>query len=347
MVKKDKTNGIINTLKQVIFNAVVFFVLMAVTFWVVFKDQDLNDVLAILGQANTLFILCGLLCMFGYFSMEAWNIKTLLNSFGEKVNFISALKYTLIGFFFCAITPGASGGQPLEVYYMTKDKISGGNATIAILIQTCGVQFAVMALGILCAIIGHNLLDGVVFWLFLLGLLINGVALIVLALCVFFPDGLQRVVNRFLRFLSKRGLKAAEKWQKGLENGLKQYKDSSRYIKSHKKEFIFSLAKVFVQMVLFFLIPLFVYLAFGLSGTSLFTIFIMQSILFVATSGLPIPGAIGASEGVFLSLYGAVFGESLRSALVLSRGISFYLFVLVSMIVVFINLTILNHRNKK
>lgn len=345
-MKKEKTNGI-NAFKQVILNAIVFLVLMNLTFWIIFKDQDLNDVIGVMSQANSIFVLAGLLCMFGYFSMEAWNVKTLLNSFGEKVNFLNSLKYTLIGFFFCAITPGASGGQPLEVYYMTKDKISGGNATIAILIQTCGVQFAVTTLGVICAVVGYKMLDGVVLWLFLLGLLINGIAFIALALCIFLPDGLQKVLTRFMGFLKRHGIKSAKKWQKSLENGLKQYKDSSKYIKTHRKEFIISLAKVFVQIVLYFLIPFFVYKTFGLSGYSLFTIFIMQAILFVATSGLPIPGAIGASESVFLSLYGTVFGESLRSALIVNRGISFYLFVLVSMVVVFINIALLNHRNKK
>jgi uncharacterized membrane protein YbhN (UPF0104 family) len=56
---------------------------------------------------------------------------------------------------------------------------------------------------------------------------------------------------------------------------------------------------------------------------------------------LPLPGAIGASESVFLSLYGAVFGEGLLStAMLLNRGINFYWFVLISMIVVFINILI-------
>ena len=106
--------------------------------------------------------------------------------------------------------------------------------------------------------------------------------------------------------------------------------------------------KTTVQIVIFFMIPFFVYKAFNLSGYNIFTLFTMQSILFVATSGLPIPGAIGASETVFLSLYGAVFGEGLlSSAMLLNRGINFYWFVIISMVVVLINTVILRRVSGK
>ena len=213
---KDVKN---DAIKRMILNAVIFLGLMFVTFWFIFKDQDFNDIIKILGQVNPGFIIIGLLCMVGYFSMEAWNINSLLKSFGEKINFFKALKFTLIGFFFCAVTPGASGGQPLEIYYMTKEKISAGNATIAILIQTCGIQFAVTLLGIICAIIGHGMLGGAVLWLFIIGLIINGVAFLILALCIFFPNWLRKVIRKIMGFVYKIGFTHAKEWQKSIEKG--------------------------------------------------------------------------------------------------------------------------------
>ena len=65
-------------------------------------------------------------------------------------------------------------------------------------------------------------------------------------------------------------------------------------------------------------------------------------------SGIPLPGAIGASESVFLGLYMTVFPEEiLSSAMLLNRGINFYLFVLVSMVVVLINIVLLKRRKNK
>ena len=77
-------------------------------------------------------------------------------------------------------------------------------------------------------------------------------------------------------------------------------------------------------------------------------LFNIQSVLFLATSGLPLPGAIGASESVFLTLYGTAFGEQLLSpAMLLNRGISFYLFVLITMGVVMANAIILKRKELK
>ena len=326
-------------LKRALINISVFLILMFATFWFIFKDQDLNEILDVTRQANGLFIALGVLCMFGYFMMEAWNISTLLKSFGEKVSLMKALKFTFIGFFFCSVTPGASGGQPLEIYYMTREKISGANATLAILIQTCGIQFAVTIFGIICAIIGHSMLGGAVLWLFIIGLIINGAALLILLLCIFRTNIIKKILQKFIGFLARHKLISAEKWKDKIDTGLDKYQDGSAYIKKHRSEFVTAILKTFCQMTFFFLIPFCVYKAFNLSGYNIFTLFTMQSILFVATSGLPLPGAIGASESVFLSLYGAVFGEGLlSSAMLLNRGINFYWFVIVSMIVVLLNM---------
>ncbi len=135
--------------KQLIWNAILFAVLMLATFWLVLKDQDPSELINIAKGVDARFLLMGLGAMLLYFAMEAWNIRNILRSFGEKTNFWRSYKHTLIGFFFAAVTPGASGGQPIEVYYMSKDGISVGNGSLALLVQVCGVQVSMMTLGII------------------------------------------------------------------------------------------------------------------------------------------------------------------------------------------------------
>ena len=340
-----KNSPVHKTIKRLFFYVLLFVGLMGITFWMIFKDQDLSKVLDTMHNANGFFVLLGLLLMVGYFAVEAWNIRSLLEGFGEKITFKQAFKFTMIGFFFCSVTPGASGGQPLEIYYMTREKISGPKATMAILIQTCGVQIAVITLGILGAIIGWRFMDGTVGFLFGIGFIINFVALLVLVLAIFSAPMIKNIAHAFLRFLKSKGVKKTDKWKMKIDEALDKYHESSIYIKNHKDVFKKSCAKVILQMSLFFLVPYCVYLAFGLRDFDIVTMFAMQAILFVSTSGLPLPGAIGASEAVFLSLFGIAFGgEMVDSAVLMNRGINFYWFVIVSMIVVFINIVILNKR---
>ena len=74
---------------------------------------------------------------------------------------------------------------------------------------------------------------------------------------------------------------------------------------------------------------------------SFFTVFSLQSILFISVSAIPLPGSVGSSESAFLTLFKTLFPSNmLNSAMLLSRGISFYLFVIVSgLIVLFINIS--------
>lgn len=335
-------------LKKLAGNIAIFVVLIALTFWFVFKDQDLSKIIGTIGETNLFFILLGLAVMFGYFLVEAWNVRTLLTSFGEKISMKQALKYTFIGFFFCSVTPGASGGQPLEIYYMSKDGIKSANATMAILIQTCGIQVAVMGLGIIFLIFSPQIAAGPVMSLFMLGVLINGVALVALLTAILSPKLAKKMINGILDLLKKIHIKRFEKNRKDINAALAQYSETSAYIKSHKTEFRNALLRSTLQMLLYYLVPYFIYLSFGLGEMTALGIVAMQSVLFIATSGLPIPGAIGASEAVFLGLYSAVYGsEHVDSALLLTRGSNFYLFVIVAMIVAILNIIRLQKQSLK
>ena len=148
-----------------------------------------------------------------------------------------------------------------------------------------------------------------------------------------------------MKILKKIGVKKIEEKQASLDKALDSYQEGAVYIRTHRREFIISMGRAFAQVSVFYLIPFCVYKAFGLSGMTVVQLFNIQSVLFLATSGLPLPGAIGASESVFLTLYGTAFGEQLlSSAMLLNRGISFYLFVIITMIVVMVNIVILKRK---
>lgn len=334
-----KQQNIQKRFKRMFFDVLIFLLLIVITFFFVFKDQDLGEALEAFYSAKFSFIFLGILLMIGYFAIEAWNIYSILKSFGEKLTYGQAFKFTLIGFFFCSVTPGASGGQPLEIYYMSKEKISPAHATLALLVQLCGVQISMMGLGLIGVIFSLHYMETSIIWLTLLGLLINGFALALLLICIFSKRLTQRLVDFGIAVLKLFGYKKVEQKRKIINKSLKQYSDGAVYIKTHQKEFWICIGRTTLQMIIYFIIPFCVYKALGLSGTSFIQLFFFQAVLFMATSGLPLPGAIGASEAVFLSLFGVAFGEDmLGGAMLLNRSISFYWFVLVTMVVVFINI---------
>ena len=326
------------TIFKLLRNLLFFVVLVLLTFWLLFKNQDLGEIVTIAKSADIIFIILGILVMLLYYLMEAYNIRCILKTLDEKISILSALKFTLIGFFFSAITPAATGGQPIELYYMTKEKISGAKATMALLLQLCGFQISTISLGIICAILNPSILQNGLIWLFLLGLLINGFALTLMLICIFSQALTRKLVNILINILKFFRFKNIEKTKENLEKELVKYNESSIFVKSHKLEFIKAILRVFIQICLYHSITYFVYKAFGLTSLNILQIFSMQAVLYTTVSGIPLPGAVGISENVFLGIFGVAFGkELLSSAMLLSRGITFYLYVIVSVIVVIIN----------
>lgn len=318
-------------------NVVLFIGLIVLTYWLIFRKQDMNQLIDLIRSSDKTFIILGILSMFCYFCMEAYNVKSLLKVFGDKISFISALKFTWIGFFFSSITPAASGGQPIEIYYMTKEKISGANATLVLLIQLCGFQISTIFLGILCAIVNSSIISNRLLWLYLLGLGINGIALSLMLIGVFSKKITKKLINVFIRILKFAKIKQIDEKKMKIEEGLDTYNESAIFIKNNKNEFVKAILRVFIQVCFYYTVPFLVYKSFGFNTYNYFQIFSMQSVLYTTVSSLPLPGAIGISETVFLTIFKPAFKDALGGAMLLSRGITFYLYVIISLFIVIVN----------
>ena len=75
-----------------------------------------------------------------------------------------------------------------------------------------------------------------------------------------------------------------------------------------------------------------------MSEYNIFGVTTMQAALYGTVSGIPSPGAVGVSEGGYMAIFGKIYPEIvLSSAMLLTRVINFYLFMILSAFVVIIN----------
>ena len=319
-------------------NLVFFVALIIFTFWFLFKDQDLNELVKAIKSADIKFVIIGAFLMLLVYLMESINVRSVLIALGEKkFSIFRALKYTFIGNFFSAVTPAATGGQPVEIYYMSKDNIKAANGTMAMLLQLCGFQISTLVLSILGGILNPSLLDNGIIWFYILGLAINGFALSLMLIGTFSERLSRKLIDFNIKMFKKFKVRHPEKIEKKLIEGIEQYSKSSKFIKTHKWEFFKAVFRVFIQISIYHSIPYCIYRAFGLNELSFFQIFSMQAVLYTTVSGIPLPGSIGVSETLFLKLYGVAFGTTLLSgAMLLYRFVSFYFYLVICAIVVVI-----------
>ena len=112
---------------------------------------------------------------------------------------------------------------------------------------------------------------------------------------------------------------------------LAEYRRGAECVKANPGLVPVLLGLSFLQLTALFAVPVMVYYAFGLTGSSAVSIICTQALVTLAVSNLPLPGAVGASEGGFVTAMALFFGPALVTpAVLVSRGISFYAFLLVS-----------------
>lgn len=71
-------------------------------------------------------------CWFAYLFFDALGYHYFLRKQGYGVKLSFALYISLMGFYYSNITPGASGGQPMQIYYMNKKGVPIGIGTSGI-----------------------------------------------------------------------------------------------------------------------------------------------------------------------------------------------------------------------
>lgn len=332
--------------KRMFFNALIFFILFLATYYVIFDNQNPRELINNFRGLNYSFLIISFCMMIMYFVVEGINVRNILATFKEKISLLKAVKFTFIGFFFSSITPATSGGQPMEIYYMSKEDVKVSHASLALILHMCGYQMSVVYLGIMCALLNPEVFDSKLIILFIIGTLLNCVSLSIMLIGLFSKKLSTKLVNLTIKIMKKFKVKNIEEKEEKIKSELKAYHESATYIKSHRNDFIKAIFTAFVQVVIVQSLPYFIYRAFGLNTYSYLEVLQIQVIVHCTVTCLPLPGSIGISETVFLLTYGAIFGDYLTNALIVHRGLNFYLFVLISLFVVIINKIYLMKKEK-
>lgn len=318
-----------------ILSAVLFLGLAALTFYVIFKNQDIDELLAAIRHMHKGYLLLAALTAVFFVSAEGVLIWYLLKAIGDKVRFLGCLKYAFIGFFYSGITPSATGGQPMQLYHMSKDGHKIGNSTVVLMSVATAYKLILVLMGIgvcifwwsgLCGHLGEYLP------IYFLGLFLNAALVVALLAIMFNGPGMERFLCRAEKRLVKMHLlKASDTRQESIHKMIEQYRSTVDFLKSHAGTIGFLLGFTFLQRCAVFVLTYFVYRGMGLSGANPVTIMALQAVVYIAVDMLPLPGSQGITELMYVAVFGKIFtGSSLTVSMCISRGLNFYMPLIVS-----------------
>lgn len=126
----------------------------------------------------------------------------------------------------------------------------------------------------------------------------------------------------------------SEARQEKVEQFLAGYQQTVAFLKSHKRMIVMTIAGTFLQRFSVFIMTYVVYRGLGLSGVAMLDIVLVQAAVYIAVDMLPIPGAQGITEAMYRCVFQNIFvGNYLVVSVCITRGVSFYLMLLVGLAV--------------
>ena len=321
--------------KKIIGNGIFLFLVLGLTLYGVFHGEDLGLIWENLKKADIRYLFPTVICVVFFIWGESIIIHYLLYTLQIRLKKWKCFLISSVGFFFSCITPSASGGQPMQMVYLKKEKIPISVSSVVLMIVTITYKLVLVLLGLFVLFFQPRIKDTYmqdvmpVMWL---GLWLNVFCVAFMLLLTFHPQLMRQILVKGHELLVKiHILKKKTSRLEKLENAMDEYQKTAEYLKNHPGVVGIVFLITCLQRVALFFVTYFVYRSFGLHQYSMYDIVILQGMISVAVDMLPLPGGMGISEKLFSMLFTGIFGQvKVLAGLILSRGLSYYTELLIS-----------------
>ena len=333
-------------------NLISFLVSLAIIGCVVYLLFELSNTLEqgdsatfyeLMDGMNWWYLLIAVGLFLVMFAADSLKYTLLGRSYGHKLGFAKDMKVALIGKYYEAITPFATGGQPMQIYYYYKNGMSGSKSTsitmVKYAVQMLAVTAAaaiVMGLGVgKLGMIENDITRRTVLICGWIGFGLNAFIPVFVTFIVFCPRAVSWVINLFVRLLHKiRIVKNAEKLESKIRQWVDDFAVFSQFVYKKPLTFLLLFVLCLFEPVIQFIIPYFILVAMcgpevmGLQGGALlFAVMVLSMYATYSAAFIPTPGNSGAVESVFMLAFTAVADSVLFWYVLVWRFLLYYIYV--------------------
>ena len=330
------------------------FIALSITavFFIAFSNEDLTNAWDAIKQMNLVWLSCIFACWLIYTVADGMNYWFYLRGQGFKISIGRAVNIALIGFYYCNITPSSAGGQPMQINSLRKAGIPVGYGTMAVTIRFITNQTMTSVIALVLYFLNrdfvHQQLAGAI-WLVRIGWLINFAAVPLVLLAAFKRNWVQKFAEMMIRIGEKlHFVRNREAAVAKVTEVLDTYHTALLDLMHSPGQILLQFACSTIGLTALFGTTVFVYYAFGMSGTPWYQVLTISCLLFVSASYTPLPGASGAQEGGFLLYFRNIFKDgTIGLALLIWRFFTFYIYLIVGVFTILIEKVILRREAKR
>lgn len=326
---KKKSNFIVNLL--------IIVVVLCVVLYFSLKD-NYEEIMQTIFNVDIKWLIVSILLFSIYRALVGLSVHNLTKVNGEKISLLKGIQISFIIPFFHGVTPFAGGGQPMEIYYLHKEKISITKASNITIQNFIVYQISLVLMGFFA--LGYNKIfkifpsDSLIKRLVILGILIN-----LLVLLATFILSFGKVINKFIlnhgiNIVAKfKLIKDVDKTRTNLNTYLHNFHNNALKLKEHKKQVVLNILINIIGLTSLYMVPFAVFHGLGITNISIITTVVSTAYVMTIGSFVPIPGGTGGIEYGFMFFYGKLIkGSVLNASMLVWRFVTYYLAMIIGAI---------------
>ena len=324
------------TTRSIILNVGILVITLAAVLYVSATGGDIGDAWTALRSADPWWILAAIGSWCVFMTFEGMGLHVFFHQQGIKVKVWVSLLVGLIGSFYSAITPAATGGQPMQVLALKKRGVPAGISSSGLAVKFFCFQMALLSLGGILWAVNPDIVAACLDeakWLVIAGFAINGLTVVVVLLLAINKNIVRWVLTLLIRIgAALRLVKDVPRLTSRADAAISDFHASVDYLTHHPFRLFQLYLLSCLQVLGLMSIAYCVYRAMGLNQYSYGDVLTLQFLLFIAASFTPLPGASGAQEGGFYILFRHIFpADKLVGALLLWRFFTYYFTLLMGL----------------
>ena len=336
IMKNKRTREKLFSAKSQALNIGVIVFILALTFFVLFNSLydpdnpiDFSELLRLKWGwllLGPIFVLLSVVC-------EARNLSLILQKIGHHRSRKECMIYASSDIYFSSITPSATGGQPAAAYYMTKSGIPLSQSSAVLVLNVTFYTIGLIVFTGLAFLLRPEfyadfaLSEKLCIWFGL------GFHALLAAVCILFMLSRRMVLlvgGLVIRLLcALRIFKNREEKMAAFSASIETYRSCLTILKKNPSLVFRLLFYSVMQRLILTPITYLTFLSMGIEA-SFVDVIVMQIYCTVGASAIPLPGAMGISEALYVLLFKRFIPDSNRCmfSMVLSRSVSGYLAII-------------------
>lgn len=328
--------------RSTLISALVIIGTLGIVLYLGSRDDGLNKAWNTMRSADIRWLAAAVGSWLVFMIFEGMGLHVFFHYQGIRIKFGTSFLVALIGAFYSAVTPAATGGQPMQVIALKKRGIPAGISSSGLAVKFFTFQTALLSLGGILWLTHADAVQRCVapvgIWFVILGFILNGITVAAVVLLAINKNIVKGILSLTVRLMKKLHLvKNEEKLLARTDKAMTDFHASVDMMKNHPVRLLNLYLVSCLQVLGLMSITYCIYRALGMKEMTYMGITTLQFLLYIGASFTPLPGASGAQETGFELVFGSVFQNKGLGAQLMWRFFTYYITLIIGLGAVIVN----------